>query len=94
MNFEIGERVMFVGDAGDEYYNAEGLEYGDSGVVRRVTDKAISVEFDHNIGGHDLDGLCSRGFGQHIRKTDLAHGPMDDELVPSSEEELTEFLVV
>lgn len=60
MDFEIGDRVICKSSI--RTYVGE-LRSGDTGTVRIRDKKRIGIEWDNNVGGHDLQHLCKDGHG-------------------------------
>lgn len=56
--FKIGDRVVCTDSVG---FNAR--VKGSHGTVRMIEDGWCHVEFDKNVGGHDLGGRCKDGYG-------------------------------
>lgn len=65
----IGTRWVCVA----ETYASTIYNSGDSGTIRSIDEEMVGLEFDRDIGGHDLsgfgpEGLCEYGHGWWIAK--------------------------
>lgn len=86
MGFQVGDRVRVVagGIDGNDY-----LSYGDEGVVRCIDSdlfsRPIGIEFDREIGGHDLyadDCRCEDGHGWYVYEKEIELVPPNDNDIP------------
>lgn len=76
----IGDRVKIRQSAlgKDDLLDGYFTEDQRSGTVRNVGEYGgIGVEFDHNFGGHSLNGDCQDGFGWLVKAKRLRHLPSE-----------------
>lgn len=76
-DFNIGDRVVCVDDMAVLVDHNSAITLGMTGTVRafsKLTDVSVGVEWDEDVGGHDLNGALDRhsGRGYFVRPEALA----------------------
>ena len=95
---EIGDRVVYVGSEEGRY--CCDLKDGDTGVIRELSFgfPPIGVEWDRNVGGHDLDCNCPYGHGYYVYSDDIecigrTSEDTHDSISAHTPEEITAFVM-
>lgn len=68
IKFSKGDRVIAI-----DKYDGNSRIVGITGTVISSAGSMISVEFDEDVGGHDLTGKCRYGYGWRVPAKCLDH---------------------
>ena len=79
--FSIGDRVVIV-DTKSICFSAY-VEVGMTATIRNIISESIGIEFDVNVGGHDLGGMCKYGYGWYVLPKNIILAESINEELPS-----------
>ena len=61
--FRVGNRIRAIVDHPEGNHH---IHEGDTGVVLASNSNYTKVRWDHDVHGHDCDGLCEDGYGWNV----------------------------